>query len=75
MNKEKILREFMNEVWNNKGFDKVIKYVHNEYTIHVDVEWEDPKNYDKAIHQALKNVSSLAILGEYVRGKVKIQNQ
>ncbi len=47
----------------------------NEYTIHVDVEWEEPKNYDRAIHQALKNVSSLAILGEYVKGELKIQNQ
>lgn len=42
MNKEKILREFMNEVWNNQGFDKVGKYVHSEYTIHVDTAdpWE-----------------------------------
>ena len=36
MNKEDFLREFMEEVWNKQGFDKVEKYVHNEYTIHLD---------------------------------------
>jgi prephenate dehydratase len=47
----------------------------NEYTIHVDLEWENPENYDKAIHQVLKSVSSLSILGEYVRGEVHIHDQ
>ena len=47
----------------------------NEYTFHVDIEWEDPKKYDHAIHQVLKSVSSLAILGEYVRGELNIHNQ
>ena len=47
----------------------------NEYTIHVDLEWEQAKNYDKAIHQVLKNVSSLAILGEYKKAEITIQNQ
>jgi prephenate dehydratase len=42
----------------------------NEYTFHVDIEWEKSENYDRAIHQVLKNVSSLAILGEYVRGDI-----
>jgi len=46
----------------------------NEYTIHVDIEWEEPKNYDKAIHQVLKNTSSLSILGEYVRGEIYIHD-
>lgn len=46
----------------------------NEYTIHVDIEWEDPKNYDRAIHQVLKNASSLSILGEYSRGEVYIHD-
>ena len=36
MNKEFFLREFINEVWNKQGFDKVEKYVFSEYTIHVD---------------------------------------
>lgn len=47
----------------------------NEYTFHVDVEWEDPEKYDKAIHQVLKGASSLSILGEYVRGEINIHNQ
>ena len=33
------------------------------------------QDYDKAIHQVLKNVSSLAILGEYKKGELRIQNQ
>ena len=44
----------------------------NEYTIHIDIEWEDPEQYDKAIHQVLKSASSLSILGEYVRGEVQM---
>ncbi|MGQ7870441.1 prephenate dehydratase [Sunxiuqinia sp. sy24] len=47
----------------------------NEYTIHVDVEWDSTGNYEHAIHLILKNVSSLSILGEYVRGELEIQNQ
>jgi len=44
----------------------------NEYTIHIDIEWEDPEQYDKAIHQVLKSASSLSILGEYTRGEVQM---
>lgn len=47
----------------------------NEYTIHVDVEWEDAERYEKAIHQVLKSVSSLAILGEYERGELYMHEQ
>lgn len=47
----------------------------NEYAIHVDIEWEDTGNYNKALHQVLKRVSSLAILGEYERGEIYIHNQ
>ncbi len=47
----------------------------NEYTFHVDIEWESLENYERAIHQVLKSVSSLAILGEYKRGEVAIHNQ
>ncbi|SHF24232.1 prephenate dehydratase [Mariniphaga anaerophila] len=47
----------------------------NEYTIHVDVEWENMENYEKAIHQVLKSVSSLAILGEYKRGDISVHDQ
>lgn len=44
----------------------------NEYTFHVDIEWDDSENYDKAIHQVLKSASSLSILGEYVSGNINI---
>lgn len=47
----------------------------NEYTFHVDIEWEKSENYDRAIHQVLKSASSLSILGEYVRGELEIHNQ
>jgi prephenate dehydratase len=47
----------------------------NEYSFHVDIEWDSIENYEKAIHSVLKNVSSLSILGEYLRGEVAIHNQ
>jgi prephenate dehydratase len=47
----------------------------NEYTIHVDVEWDVLERYEKAIHQVLKSVSSLAILGEYERGEISMHDQ
>lgn len=42
MNKEIFLRDFMNDVWNKQGFDKVEKYVHDGYTIYLDTAdpWE-----------------------------------
>lgn len=42
MNKDSFLREFMTEVWNEQGFDKVEKYIHNEYNIYLDTAdpWE-----------------------------------
>lgn len=46
----------------------------NEYTFHVDIEWDELSNYEHAIHIILKNVSSLSILGEYVRGDIAIHN-
>ena len=45
----------------------------NEYTFHVDIEWDDNGNYDKAIHQVLKSASSLSILGEYKKGDLHNQ--
>ncbi|MBL7970497.1 MAG: prephenate dehydratase [Prolixibacteraceae bacterium] len=47
----------------------------NEYTFHVDVEWDNIANYEKALHAILKNVSSLSVLGEYVHGELAIHNQ
>lgn len=46
----------------------------NQYTFHVDIEWEKEENYDKAIHQVLKSATSLSILGEYQRGELNIHN-
>ncbi len=46
-----------------------------EYTIHVDIEWEKPECYDRAIHEVLKGASSLSILGEYVRGELNIDSE
>ncbi|MCE4565359.1 ester cyclase [Maribellus sp. CM-23] len=36
INKESFLREFMHEVWNKKNLEKIEKYIHNQYTIHLD---------------------------------------
>jgi len=47
----------------------------NEYTMHVDVEWDSEGDYERAIHLILRSVSSLAILGEYIRGELAIHNQ
>jgi steroid delta-isomerase-like uncharacterized protein len=42
MNKESFLRQFMEDIWNKKNFDKVAHYVHPEYTVHLDTTdpWE-----------------------------------
>jgi steroid delta-isomerase-like uncharacterized protein len=42
MSKEIFVREFINEVWNKQSFDKVEKYIHSEYIIHLDTSdpWE-----------------------------------
>jgi prephenate dehydratase len=39
----------------------------NEYNFYVDVEWDDPKQYDSAIRQILKYTHNFNILGEYER--------
>lgn len=46
----------------------------NEYTFHIDVEWDSLENYERALHAILKNVSSLSVLGEYERGELVIHN-
>jgi prephenate dehydratase len=43
----------------------------SEYSIHVDVEWKERKSYDDAIHQVLRQVKNLNILGEYKKGKIE----
>ena len=44
----------------------------NEYTIHVDVEFDSIKNYEKAIHLLVREVSGFSILGEYIRGDINL---
>jgi prephenate dehydratase len=39
----------------------------NEYNFYVDVEWDEPKQYDTAIRQILKYTQNFNILGEYER--------
>ena len=43
----------------------------SEYSIHIDVEWKKRKSYDEAIHQLLRQVKNLNILGEYKKGKIE----
>ena len=43
----------------------------SEYSIHVDVEWRKRKNYDDAMHQVLRQVRNLNVLGEYKKGKIE----
>ena len=42
----------------------------SEYSFHVDIEFDSIADYEKALHQVLKSVSSLAILGEYKKGDI-----
>ena len=35
-NNQLVLREFMEEVWNNKNINNVDKYIHNEYNVFLD---------------------------------------
>jgi prephenate dehydratase len=43
----------------------------SEYSIHIDVEWKRRKNYDEAMHQVLRQVRNLNVLGEYKKAKVE----
>jgi len=42
MNKEKVLRSFIDSIWNNKQIDRVEEFVAPEYSIHLDTgdPWE-----------------------------------
>jgi|TARA_R110000744_G_scaffold219390_3_gene338107 steroid delta-isomerase-like uncharacterized protein len=42
MNKEAFLREYIDEIWNKKNFNKIQQYIHPEYTIYLDTNdpWE-----------------------------------
>jgi prephenate dehydratase len=43
----------------------------SEYSIHIDVEWKRRKNYDEAMHEVLRQVKNLNVLGEYKKGKIE----
>lgn len=43
----------------------------SEYSIHIDVEWRRRKNYEEAMHQVLRQVKNLNVLGEYKKGKIE----
>jgi len=43
----------------------------SEYSIHIDVEWKKRKNYEDAMHQLLRQVKNLNVLGEYKKGKIE----
>ena len=43
----------------------------SEYSIHVDLEWKERKNYNDAIHLILRQVKNLNILGEYKKAKIE----
>ncbi|MFV0483676.1 MAG: prephenate dehydratase [Bacteroidales bacterium] len=47
----------------------------NEYFFHLDVEWQNITDYERAIHEVLKGASSVAILGEYKHGDAEIHKQ
>lgn len=43
----------------------------SEYSIHVDVEWKRRKNYDTAMHEVIRQVKNLNVLGEYKKAKIE----
>jgi prephenate dehydratase len=43
----------------------------SEYSIHIDVEWKKRKDYDEAMHEVLRQVKNLNVLGEYKKGKIE----
>jgi prephenate dehydratase len=43
----------------------------SEYSIHIDVEWRRRKNYEVAMHQVLRQVKNLNVLGEYKKAKIE----
>jgi prephenate dehydratase len=42
----------------------------SQYSIHVDVEWNQREQYNQAMQQVLRQVKNLNILGEYKRGTI-----
>jgi prephenate dehydratase len=42
-----------------------------EYSIHVDVEWKNRKNYDYALREVLRQTRNLNVLGEYKKATIE----
>ena len=42
-----------------------------EYSIHVDVEWKNRKNYDLALREVLRQTRNLNVLGEYKKATIE----
>ncbi|GIV37576.1 MAG: prephenate dehydratase [Cyclobacteriaceae bacterium] len=40
-----------------------------EYTIHIDVEWTQRRQFEEALRKMIRHVNNLSILGEYEKGK------
>ncbi len=45
----------------------------SEYSIHIDVEWKRRKQYESAMHDVLRQVRNLTVLGEYKKAKIEYQ--
>jgi prephenate dehydratase len=43
----------------------------SEYSIHIDVEWKKRKSYDAAMHEVLRQVKNLNVLGEYRKARIE----
>jgi prephenate dehydratase len=43
----------------------------SEYSIHIDLEWNKRKDYDKAMQIVLRKVRNLNVLGEYKKAKIE----
>ncbi len=42
-----------------------------EYTIHIDVEWTQRRQFEEALRKVIRQVNNLSILGEYEKGKLE----
>ncbi|MFK8057046.1 MAG: ester cyclase [Saprospiraceae bacterium] len=56
MSKKQFLLDFMDEIWNKQLFDKVDKYVHPIYTVHLDAAdpWEGKELDHSTFKERLK---------------------
>jgi prephenate dehydratase len=43
----------------------------SEYSIHIDVEWNERRNYEDALRQVERRTHNLSVLGEYKKGTIE----